>query len=280
MEWILLTLVYGLLKGGREIVKKESLKKSSTVEVLFFYTLFGFILCIPASTDIASVDISYLPFVFIKSLVIFIAWILSFRAIKHLPISIYGILDLSRVLFSTLLGVTVLGESIGHNQGTGLILVILGLVFLKARKSEEKENVKPLIVVFAFLSCMLNAVSGLLDKILTKHVSASQLQFYYMLFLTLLYLIYLIADRSEINVKATVKNYWILLLAVMFVIADKSLFIANANPDSKVTIMTLIKQSGCVVTILAGKFIYREKNMLHKFICMLVIITGIVISVL
>lgn len=278
MEWVLLTLVYGLLKGAREIVKKESLKKSSVVEVLFFYTLFGFIICIPASRDIASVDVKYLPIVFIKSLAIFFAWILSFRAIKYLPISIYGILDLSRVLFATLLGVVVLHEVLCVHQIIGLLLVVTGLLLLKKRKSEEKEDVKPLIVILALISCMLNAVSGLLDKILTQYISASQLQFYYMLFLTLLYLMYMIVDKSEVHIKSTVKNYWILLLAVMFVIADKALFVANSNPESRITVMTLVKQSGCLITILAGKFIYKEKNMLHKLLCALLIIAGICVG--
>lgn len=280
MSWVFLTLIYGLLKGAREVVKKESLKKSSVVEVLFFYTLFGFLICIPASKDLASVDVSYLPYVFIKSFVIFIAWILSFRAIKYLPISVYGILDLSRVLFATLLGVLVMGENIGAMQGAGLILVAAGLIMLKRRKSEASEDVKPIIVVLALISCMLNAVSGLLDKILTQYITPSQLQFYYMLFLTLLYLAYLIIDKSEVSLKRAATNYWILLLAIMFVIADKALFVANSNPDSKITVMTLVKQSGCIMTILAGKFIYKEKNMLHKFVCALIIIVGICVAVL
>lgn len=279
MAWVLQTLLYGLLKGARDVVKKESLKKSTVVEVLFFYTLFAFLLCIPASTDIASVDVKYMPYIFIKSFVIFIAWILSFKAIKSLPLSIYGILDLSRVLFATLLGIIVLKEVVTVNQVIGLILVTLGLIFLKQRKNEEKEDVRPFVVILALLSCVLNAVSGFLDKVLTQFVTPSQLQFYYMLFLTLMYLVYLLIDRSEVNVKSSVKNYWIWVLAILFVIADKSLFIANANPASKITIMTLVKQSGCVVTILAGKFIYKEKNMLHKFICAAVVIAGIVIAV-
>lgn len=279
MNWVLLTLVYGLLKGAREIVKKESLKKSSVVEVLFFYTLFGFIICIPASTDIMFVDVKYLPYVFIKSFVIFVAWILSFRAIKYLPISVYGILDLSRVLFATLLGVLVLHESFTRNRIIGLVLVIIGLLALKTKRTEEKENIKPVVVILALISCMLNAVSGLLDKILTQYVTPSQLQFYYMFFLVILYLLYMIADKSEVNIKSSVKNYWILILAVMFVIADKALFIANACPDSRIIVMTLVKQAGCIITILAGKFIYKEKNMLHKFICALIIISGIVIAV-
>lgn len=280
MNWIFLTLVYGLLKGAREIVKKESLKKSSVVEVLFFYTLFAFLMCIPASSDIALIDFKYLPAIFIKSLVIFIAWILSFRAIKSLPISIYGILDLSRVLFATLLGILVLRETVTRSQVIGLVLVAAGLILLKRRKSDEAEGIKPLVVILALISCMLNAVSGLLDKILTHYVTPSQLQFYYMLFLALLYLLYLIVDRSEVNIKSSVKNYWIWLLAIMFVIADKALFVANADVNSKITIMTLIKQSGCIITILAGKFIYKERNMLHKFICAAVIIAGIMIAVL
>ena len=35
MLWIFLVLLYGILKGVREIVKKKALEKNSTIEVLF-----------------------------------------------------------------------------------------------------------------------------------------------------------------------------------------------------------------------------------------------------
>ena len=66
----------------------------------------------------------------------------------------------------------------------------------------------------------------------------------------------------------------------MFVIGDKALFIANRMPESRVTVMTLVKQSCCIVTILAGKFIFKEKNIAYKLVCAGIIITGIVIAVL
>ena len=78
---------------------------------------------------------------------------------------------------------------------------------------------------------------------------------------------------------SALKNYWIWILSLIFVIGDKALFIANQSPDSKVTIMTLLKQAGCIVTILAGKFIFKEKNIGYKLFCAGVIITGIVLSV-
>lgn len=44
--------------------------------------------------------------------------------------------------------------------------------------------------------------------------------------------------------------------------------------------MTLLKQSGCIVTILAGKFIFKEKNIGYKLFCAAVIVAGIVIGVM
>ena len=66
----------------------------------------------------------------------------------------------------------------------------------------------------------------------------------------------------------------------MFVIGDKALFIANGAGESRITIMTLIKQSCCIVTILAGKVIFKEKQVGYKLFCAAVIIVGIVVSVL
>ena len=202
-----------------------------------------------------------------------------------MPISLYGVLDLSRVLFATLLGVTVLGEQLRPLQTVGLVLVCTGLLMLKYKPkskiqdTKNAEDVPAVIVVCAFASCMLNAISGLLDKILMKEMNSSQLQFWYMLFMLLLYLGYCFIGRVPIRWKQSIKNYWIWILSIMFVVGDKALFIANQSPDSRVTIMTLLKQAGCIVTILAGKFVFKEKNIGYKLFCAGVIITGIVLSV-
>ncbi len=70
------------------------------------------------------------------------------------------------------------------------------------------------------------------------------------------------------------------MLSILFVIADRALFIANGMPGSRITVMTLLKQAGCVVTILAGKYLFREKDTTHKMVCAMIIIAGIVIGVM
>ena len=297
MSWVLLVLAYGLIKGMREVLKKKALEKNTTLEVLFLYTLLSFIFVLPEIRGAFNENFSTLIVVALKSLAIFLAWIFSFNSIRFIPISLYGILDLSRVLFATLFGVLVMKETLGTGQLLGLFLVALGLLLLKAepnKKIEKKDdkNIPAIHVFLLFLSCMLNSVSGILDKVLMTYtpISDGHLQFWYMLFLVIYYSLYVVATliikrrknalNSAFSLKSALKNHWIWLLAVLFVIADRCLFIANADPDSKVTIMTLIKQSCCFVTIIAGKFIFHEKKILHKFLCACVIVAGIVVSVL
>lgn len=285
--WMWLVLLYGVFKGFREIVKKKALEKNSTIEVLFMYTLVAFLIVLPDAGNALGMEPKYYCYIALKSFVIFLAWMFSFKAIKKMPISLYGVLDLSRVLFATLLGVVVLQEVLGTFQIIGLVLVCLGLLLLKykpgalaGKPSDSGETVDIKLVVMAFASCLLNAVSGLLDKLLMKDISSSQLQFWYMLFLVLMYLAFILVTRTPVHMGSVVRNYWIWLLSILFVIADRALFIANGMADSRITVMTLIKQSGCIVTILAGRFLFHEKHTGHKLVCAVIIIAGIVLGVL
>lgn len=285
--WIWLTLSYGLIKGTREIVKKKSLTKSTVMEVLFFYTLFGFLLLIPdalisakAGLDLLEITPTMLGLVALKSFIIFLAWMASFHAIKKIPLSLYGLLDLSRVLFATLLGVLVLKEHLYALQIAGLVLVATGLIMLKFKKKEGDQPIQARFILFAFASCLLNAVSGLMDKLLMKDIEPKKLQLWYMLFLVIFYGLYILICRIKIDVKGALKNHWIWILSLLFIIADRALFLANAETASRVTVMTLIKQSGCLVTILAGKFIFKEKHIGYKLLCAAIIIAGIVLGVM
>ena len=271
-------LLYGLLKGGREIVKKKSLEKNTVIEVLIVYTLLSFIFVLPGIKNAMSVDWIYLLPIAFKSLIIFIAWILSFRAIKQMPVSLYGVIDLSRVVFASALGIIILREEMTIATIIGSLLVCVGVLLCERRKNLKDEKVSFKIVCFTMISALFNAISGVMDKILTKHVTSNQLQFWYMLFLVLYYIIFIMVTREKVQFKSAIKNYWIWILAVMFVIGDRALFIANSMPESKVTVMTLVKQSCCIVTILAGKFVFKEKKIAYKLVCAGIIIAGIFIA--
>ncbi len=316
MTWIFLVLLYGLLKGAREIAKKKAMEINSVMEVLVAYTVLSFVMVIPQFPKAGGMEVKFYFLIAFKSFCMFIAWICSFNSLKKLPVSLFGILSLSRVLFATLLGVVFLHEVMGVLQIIGLVLVCTGLLLLKfkpttvkvissrhpndtfchpndtSRHSElvseshiiqnpsfNNQKSSSIFIILAFISCIMNSLSGFMDKILMKDITSSQLQFWYMIFIVFYYILYILIKKIKIS-PTVLKNKWVWILAIMFVIGDKALFIANANPQSKITVMTLIKQSACIVTILGGKFIFKEKGIKYKLLCASVIITGILLGVI
>ena len=290
MLWIGLVLFYGIVKGFRDVVKKKALTKNTVMEVLFVYTFLTFLFCIPeAPAAFKGLPPKYFFLIAIKSFVIFIAWICSFKALDNIPISIYGVLDLSRILFSTAFGIFVLKEKGSVYSTIGLLLILFGLLFLKIypemkkrsdnRGTYKAEKIPPIYVWMVLASCICNAISGCLDKIYMKDITSSQLQFWYMLYLVIFYGMYFIIRRIKISASVW-KNGWIWILSFLFFIADKALFIANSYADSKVIIMTLLKQSACIISIICGKFIFKEKNIGYKIFCAAIILVGLVISMI
>ncbi len=263
------------------------------------YTAISFVIVLPEAPGALGLSgKQYLGIAF-KSFVIFCAWICSFHAIKKMPISLYGILDLSRVIFSTLLGVFVLGEHLTIPGTIGLLLVCTGLLMLRRRPKNANDSTKveqqeirgraeekgsrrsaTFYVVIALLSCLLNGLSGTMDKVLMKDMGSGQLQFWYMLFLLLMYVAYVLIMRIPMNLRSMLRNHWIWILSILFVIADRALFVANAMPGSQVTIMTLLKQCGCIVTILGGKYVFHEKNIGYKLVCAAVVLCGIAVALI
>ncbi len=282
MMWVFLTAFYGVAKGARDAIKKKAVEKSGVMEVLFFHTLLGFIFTLPFSRNVFDISFACHLWVLLKSFSVFLAWILAMYAIRKMPVSFYGIMDSSRMIFSTVLAIVFLGESMTLPKGIGLLLVLSGLAAVNLGNSREAENIKIKYVLFSLFACLLNAVSGVLDKFLLAggNINSSQLQFWYMLYMTLLYGTYILVTRTPLKLSTLKTNYWIVILSALFIAADRALFIANADPNSQVTVMTLVKQSSVIVTVLTGWLFFKEKHIIKRVICAVIVLSGIAVATL
>ena len=277
--WILFIFIYAFLKGSREGMKKAALKRSSSNEILFFYTLIGFIFTLPFSASAFVLSPLLIFFIFIKSMVVCIAWLCAFAALKKMSVSLYGIMDLARMVFSTFLGVFVLGESFTINKALGVILVLIGLFLVNLKKTTEAKGMTVITLLAALLNCFFNAVSGTMDKILMQYMSSAQLQFWFMLFTTAIYGIIILIKKEKISLSSLKTNYWIPIMSLSLIIGDKLLFEANASPLSQVTLMTIIKQSSVLVTVLTGWVVFKEKHILYKLFCTGIVLLGIFVAI-
>ena len=286
--WIVLVTIYGLFKGVRDITKKKAMQINSTIEVLFVYTLLSFLMSaglsfLPNEASPFAMDFSRLWIIAIKSSVIFIAWMCSFKAIKKLPIGFYGIMDMSRVIIAAVLSVVFLHETPTAFKIIGMAFVLLGLLLVNLKnEGESGGKTNAIYILMVLVSCLMNAISEIFDKYLMGGggLESGQLQFWYMLFLVVLYLGYMLVSKTKIDWKKLCKNYWLIIMSVLFVFGDKALFEACKYPDSSVITMTLIKQCSVLITIIGGRLVFKEKHTLYKLMCAGVIIAGIVISVI
>ncbi len=292
--WIVLILIYGIFKGIREALKKKAMETNSVIEVLFFYTLFAFLMTIPMSisSNLLGVSFKYHIVLMFKSGIIFAAWLCALNSIKRLPLSVYSVIDMGRIISAILLGVWLLGEKLGVFQVFGIALVIVGitLVNFKTRQGVDEKASKKVILLVA-ISGLLNSISSITDKwLLSKEpnrflfgnetIETAQLQFWYMLYLVAFYGIYILIKREKVDVKKCIKCPWIWILSILFVVADRCLFIANSDANSTVVVMTLVKQSSVLVTIGMGWLIYKEKNILWRIACAVLVIGGIMLSLI
>ena len=280
-NWVLMTILYSLIIGFYTCCNKKAMKKTNIIEVLAFFSLLAFLLAAVTNKGVFDINYKYLYIIFIKALIIAATWFTAGLALKKLPISLYAVLNLSKILFTIALSIFILGEKLTVTTFIGSILVIIGLLLVNKRTDKE-NNVKAslIYIILLLLSCLLSSIASIIDKKILYDITSSQLQFWFLLFFTLIMWIVLLIRNKEIDFKSVKKNYWIILMAIILVVADKFLLKANQISDSKVIVMTIVRQLSTIEVIVLGKIMFKEKKVLRKLLCSLIIIAGIIITLI
>lgn len=275
-NWTLFTILYALFVAFFESAKKKAVERNSIYEVLANFSLIAFLLTFFITRDAFKIDYSYLPIIFFKASIIVIAWLLGVKVLEKMEISLYSMIKISRIIFSVLLSCVFLGEKIKIATIIGMTIIVLGLVLVnKTTDKEESKEKSVKLILLLLISCLLSSVSAIIDKKVLLHITSGQLQFWFLLFLTMYYWIILLIKKEKINYKEIKKNYWIPVAAIALVVGDRFLFIANENVDSQVIIMTMLKQLSVVISIILGKIVFKEKNIIKKLLYSMLIIGGI-----
>ena len=266
-EWIIFTVLYAAFSGIYNCTQKKAIEKNTIYEVLAVFTTIAFLLVAMITRDAFNIDFKYLLIIFVKSFIIACSWILSLKAIKKMSVSIYGLINLSKILFAIILSLLLLKEKLTLTLLLGAIIVIIGL-FLVNKISNQSGNKEASIksVILLLIACFFSAVSAMIDKKILVHINSGQLQFWFLFFLAILYWIVLLTRKQKINNKALCNNYWIIISAIALIIGDRFLFIATKMPESKMSIITIINQLSVIETIVLGKIMFKEKNIIKKLI--------------
>ena len=280
-NWILLIILYAFFVSFEEVLKKKATKINSVYEVLTCFTTIALFLTFIITNNVFDINYHFLPIIFLKSTVIVIAWILGLKALEGLQLSTYGVIKTSRIVFCIILSYIFLNEKMNSVTIFGILIIILGLILVSttANNDSNKKNSFKLILLF-LISCLCSSISEIMDKKILMHISIGQLQFWFLLFLTFYYWIIIWIKGEKVNYKILKNNPWIILIAICLVIGDRFLFLANKINSSQVIIMTIIKQLSVIISIILGKIIFKEENIIKKLLYALLILFGIAITII
>jgi len=148
----------------------------------------------------------------------------------------------------------------------------------KSEDSSRKANTKYILLLL--LGFMFLTLSGLMDMIIMQNTDPGQVQFWYMLFATIMCMSYLLVKREKLEPKKLIKNYWVPLSALFLVIGDRALFTAAAIEESELSTMALIKQASVLITVIFGGLIFKEKHILYRLMCACIVLVGVSIVIM
>lgn len=276
--WICLTIISGILSGFLDIAKKKAFEKNSVLVVLTIYSFFCFLLVSFEFSSAMTMNIDKILIIFFKTFIVFLVFILSFAAIKNLPISVITPFDTINPLFSIIFGILILNEKLAFFQCVGIIIMLFSYYFIG--KIGSKEVVKIFnnkYLYFMIISAVLNAVSATIDKIVLKSTNPGQMQFWFSLFMFLFNAAALLYARLKDKDRSPIKfDYYIPLMSLLLIISDRVYFIALNIPSSQISIVMPLRKISIFVSVIIGGLIFKEKNLKEKFGCICLLILGII----
>ena len=304
--WLALAFVSAALLGLYDTSKKSALKDNAVLPVLFFNTLFASLIFSPFIIDSAAGTgwfaggaFDSAPYaghpetsgteegtlfhahllVIIKSFIVLASWIFGYFGIKHLPITIVGPINATRPVLVLIGAMLIFGERLNAYQWTGVILSMISLYMLSiSSKKEQVDFVHNKWIWFVAIAAVIGAVSGLYDKYIMRELSPMFVQSWYNL-----YQMFIMAAVCAIiwypNRKNTTRFHWswaIPLISVFISAADFAYFTALNQPDSMISVVSLIRRGSVLVSFACGVVLFRERNLKAKALDLALILIGMV----
>jgi transporter family protein len=222
--------------------------------------------------------------VFAKAALVTLSWVLTYFALKHLPISLASPVRASAPLFTLVGAVTLFGERPTLRQGVGILIILSAYwVFSLIGRTEGIRFSRNVWVWSLFLGTLVGAVSGLYDKHLLQSAKlpALAMQFWFTAYGTLIQtaiVAFLWWPRRKAN--TSFRFRWVMVaVGVLLIVADALYFRALAMPGALVSVVSILRRTNVVLSFTVGTVVFGERNRLPKAAALAGVLVGIVLLV-
>ncbi|MFY0624887.1 MAG: DMT family transporter [Reichenbachiella sp.] len=295
--WIMMGVLSMMGLGIYDLLKKRALNENAVLPVLFFATLSSALLFLPhwilswTVPNFDQYDNFYVPkgdlkfhiHILIKTFIVISSWILSYMALKNLPISIVSPIRATGPIWTLIGAILIYGEQLSILQWVGMaVALIFFFLFSSTGKREGIHFGSNKWVWFIMIATIIGTLSTLYDKFLISQYNRVAVQAYFSFYqvpvLALVLLLFWYPRREKLT-----KFKWsraIPWIGVVLVLGDFAYFYALTFEDSLVSILSLLRRSSVIISFGIGAILFKEKNKKRKAVILLGIIAGIYLIML
>ena len=298
MSWIIEALISAAFLGVYDICKKRSVAGNAVIPTLFFSVLCGAALwapwvvvrelggagALPEWLQVEALGWADHARLFGKSAIVGASWMLSYFALKHLPISLAGGIRATSPFWTLWGAVALFGERPSGLQWTGM-LVTLGSFFALSLAGKREGVVfhKNRWTACMIAAALVGAASGLYDKYLlgTLGYRAATVQAWFSLYLVVVIGPFAWGWLRRWWPRGRFKWRWTIpLISLTLLIADYAYFTALREEGAMISVVSCLRRGSVLVGFAAGYLLFRERNYLRKTPAVLGILAGIVLILL
>ena len=270
-----------------DVSKKASVRANAVLPVLLVSSAAGaaaYVAALGAAGGMpaaVAVSVRDLALALAKSLIVGTSWVLTYCALRTLPVTIATPIRASAPALVFVAAFFLYGERPTVAQGLGMLLVFAGYwAFGWAGKHEGIDFFRSRAVWFALGGMCMSAVSSLWDKFILQKcaVPVETMQFWFQLGLVAMYAVLLAVRQLAPGGRDAFEWRWsIPLTGVLLVAADWLYFHGLAIPDVSIAAGSLLRRFSVVITFVLGAVFFHERNLRRKAIALAAILAGVVL---
>ena len=295
MDWLYLALASAVVLGLYDVCKKSALVGNAVLPTMWGSTLASWLLLIPLGAASLSLGAGSLPtgiavgelrlqehlWVLLKSALVTSSWLLTFSAVKYLPISLAGPIRSTAPVFTLLGAVLFFAERPSFTQWCGMAIVVGGYAVFAVIGEAEGLGFRANGWFWVLLAgTLVGAGSGLYDKVLLQRmmIAPVTLQFWFTTYNLLLQTLVVatIWWPRRLNQKFAWRRS-VFLVGALLVIADQLYFRALASQGALLSIISLVRRSNVLVSFVIGGWLFREQLLARKATGLALIALGLVV---
>ena len=292
--WLALAFISATFLGFYDTSKKASLKDNAVLPVLFLNTVFSTLIFSPFLLDYigsfgwftgtfldtapgAESSLQAHLLVVLKAFIVLSSWICGYFGLKHLPLTIVGPINATRPVIVLVGAMLIFGERLNAYQWIG-VLISLSSIFLMSRAG-KKENIdfrSNRWIWCVAAATLLGAMSGLYDKHIMKSLSPMFVQswfnLYQMIIMAVVCALMWYPRRHQ-----TTPFHWsraIPLISIFICLADFAYFTSLNDPDSMISVVSLVRRSSVIISFICGVIIFKERNIKAKVLDLALLLAG------